>query len=78
MFYGRELLIIHGISLEYWAKKYGVEPFEVECDNCGKIKKANLPARSKTHVGLRSAPCPCGDDSVAPYAIVMNDSDWGR
>ncbi len=56
------MLRVHGANLEAFCRKYGLEPFEVECGNCpGVIIKVNIPALDKHMAALVCEPCKCGN-----------------
>lgn len=71
-FVGHKLLAIYGVSPEAFFRKYNIEPCVSTCDDCGREKIANIPARGPNgYVGLLSAPCPCGSKSIAPYSVLL-------
>ena len=71
--------IIIGANLEDFCEKYGLEPFDVECneDGCTETFHINIPFRSKDRAGLCSERCKCGTNNT-PFSISMSTEAFDR
>lgn len=63
-------LIVHGVTAEAWAKRWGIEPEPaVPCYDCKRPQLCTLPfVRGKLR-GLKAPPCECGR-VFGPYIVV--------
>ena len=64
-------LYVHGVSVETWTARYGVEPFTHPCSECGAPCTTTLPFAQGELRGLQSPECACGN-ARTPYAIVRD------
>ena len=62
-------LVVYGVDIDSWCKKYGLEPFIVPCFICGNDMLVNIPFIAKNRRGIISEPCRCGDDNV-PFSYI--------
>lgn len=65
-------LYVHGVSAEEWCARYGLEAVSAPCSGCGAEKRTARPFVQGSLRGLGSEPCPCGDESEAPYCLVRD------
>ncbi len=68
---GKPRLIVHGITVEEWTARYGVEPFSHPCSECEILLTTTIPFIQGTLRGLCSPPCECGNEKT-PYGIVRD------
>lgn len=54
-----------------WAARWGLRPFPVKCQKCGRDTVMNIPWASGEWRGLRSPRCVCGHEG-APYCMVRD------
>lgn len=64
-------LLVYGVTVEAWTKRYGVEPFSHPCSKCERMCTTTIPFAQGTFRGLASPPCECGNEST-PYALVRD------
>ncbi len=68
---GRNVLIIHGVSPEAWAKRHDLAPYTRPCQDCGAPKTSSVPFARGQLRGLMAPPCKaCGSDARTPYCVV--------
>ena len=64
-------LIAHGACPKSWAKKYDIEPFDLDCSKCGETMTTSLPFTVGQFRGLVAPQCYCGNEDT-PYCIVRD------
>lgn len=63
-------LVIHGVSAEAWAKRWGIEiPEPPECYDCNRPRSLTLPFVRGVFRGLKAPTCECGNER-GPWCIV--------
>lgn len=62
-------LFVHGVTVEEWTKRWGVEPFTHPCYVCQRPCTTTLPFMQGTLAGLQAPVCECGHPTP-PYAFV--------
>jgi hypothetical protein len=72
---GKARLIVHGVTVETWTKRYGVLPFSHPCSECGRMLTTTIPFAQGTLRGLAAPRCVCGNEAT-PYGLVR-DSAYG-
>jgi hypothetical protein len=66
-------LVVHGITTEAWAKRWGIEiPEAVPCYDCERPQSCTLPFVHGKLRGLKAPPCECGR-TRGPYCVVHSD-----
>jgi hypothetical protein len=74
-------LYVHGVTVEQWTARYGVEPFTTHCPDCGAPMTTSRPFVQGTLRGLEAPRCPCWppenpDPNVVqswpPFALVRD------
>lgn len=61
MFVKRDaVMLLHGINLEKWCKRWDMEPFDVPCPGCGKPVTCDIPFAQGQLRGLMGRACGCG------------------
>ena len=64
---------VHGVDLQKWCKRYGVEPFDVPCADCGRLVSVNIPFMAgRGRRGLIAKRCQCGSGNC-PMVFVGDD-----
>lgn len=53
----------------FWAERFQIEAFEVNCKDCKEILKTTIPFFTKEFRGLISPKCICGNNDT-PYCLV--------
>lgn len=66
----KRFLLVLGIDVDRWIRRYELEPFAVQCE-CGRTRETSIPFATRTHRGMIAPPCPCG--ALAPYCVVSLD-----
>lgn len=61
---------VHGVSVEKWMKRFGVEPFSAPCEKCGRERTASIPIAYAEFRGLLAPPCECGNDGNMHCVVV--------
>lgn len=64
-------LYVHGVSVEAWTARYGVEPFTHPCSECGAPCTTSIPFVQGELRGLQAPECECGN-ALTPYAFVRD------
>lgn len=64
-------MIVHGITAEAWAKRWGIQPFSYPCSECGRMCTTSIPFAQGTLRGLQSPVCECGNERT-PYGVVRD------
>ena len=62
-------LVVRGVSPERWAERYGMEPFDLACSECGAVMTTSIPFAFETLRGLLAPACACGNADT-PYCVV--------
>jgi hypothetical protein len=63
-------LVVHGVSAEAWAKRWGIEPVTTDCYVCKAPCSTTQPFAAPGGLrGLMAPPCPCGHPT-GPYCVV--------
>jgi len=62
---GFSYLLVEGIDVDQWCKKYELRPFKIVCSKCGEIRDVKHPFVAKEHNrrGLLAEDCSCGTSS---------------
>lgn len=70
-------LVVYGVDFDQWCKRYKIDLKDCEgpCHQCGVLRRPTLPIVVGRIHGVISAKCACGADSIAPYAMVLEDKD---
>lgn len=68
-------LRIHGVTVEAWAARHGIEPEVYPCSECGALCTMSIPFAVGELRGLMCPRCPCGNEHT-PYCVVR-DSKYG-
>lgn len=81
-------LLVHGVTVEEWTKRYGVTPFTHPCYGCGHPLTTTIPFVQGQLRGLQAPKCECGEHdsgySHPPYSIVRDPKygdlfdNWGK
>ena len=71
---GLHYLLVYGVNLENWSKRYGLEPYWGRCADCGADLYVDQPWVSKGSRGLVAEPCSCGSEHT-PFSFVDNEYD---
>jgi hypothetical protein len=64
-------LIVHGVTGEAWAKRYGIVPFTRPCIGCGQPMTTSVPFAQGQLRGLVAPRCSCGNPNQ-PYCVVRD------
>lgn len=64
-------LTVHGVTVEQWTARYGIEPFSHPCSECGRVLTTTIPFAQGTIRGLRAPDCECGNDAT-PFGMVRD------
>ena len=63
------------VPLEEWAKLYGLEPFEEQCEACGRAQYTSIPWASGNWRGLKSTVCECGNGCDIGTAVNVKEGE---
>lgn len=64
-------LFVHGVTVEEWTVRYGVEPFSYPCYRCERMCTTTIPFAQGTLRGLQAPLCECGH-TQPPFAVVRD------
>lgn len=64
-------LIVHGMDAHRWIRRYGLEPFTVDCSGCGAARTTSIPIAYRQLRGLIAPQCACGSVD-RPYCFVCD------
>lgn len=71
----RWLVVQVGMTMEQWCERWGIEPFEAPCGECGLMLKTEIPFAVGQLRGLKAPTCPkCGNINT-PWCVVAADGD---
>lgn len=68
---GAPRLFVHGVTVEAWTKRWGLQPFSAPCYKCKRTCTTTLPFVQGTLIGLQAPPCECGHPTP-PFSLMRN------
>lgn len=69
-------LYVLGYNWGAWARRYGIEPIEYACSECGRLLMTTRPFAQGQLRGLQAPPCvDCGNERT-PY-VMVRDPKYG-
>lgn len=68
---GHPRFIVHGATAAEWTSRYGVEPFQHPCSECGRLLETTIPFIQGTLRGLSAPQCECGNEQT-PFGLVRD------
>ena len=63
------------VSVIDWSARYKLEPFESECESCGRLQRTDIPWASGSWRGLKSDVCECGVGCDVSTAIQVDEQE---
>lgn len=75
-------IFVHGVTVEAWTRRHGVEPYSHPCSKCGRLLTTSLPFVDVARwgdwsgeivgrvYGLHAPVCICGNERT-PYVVVL-------
>jgi hypothetical protein len=68
----QRFLKVLGVAPAAWTARYGVEPFEHECQQCSEPLRTTIPFACGDYRGLMAPACPSCGNQRTPFAIVKD------